>query len=68
MMGAKKKPLEVLTLADLGLPVGEVGDAGSKTTVLGLADPPGRIHSVKVKDEGDAARIIVDLLVEKQLA
>jgi electron transfer flavoprotein beta subunit len=68
MMGAKKKPLEVLTLADLGLPVGEAGDAGSKTTVLGLADPPGRIHAMKVKDEGDAARIIVDLLVEKQLA
>jgi electron transfer flavoprotein beta subunit len=68
MMGAKKKPLEVLTLADVGLAGGEAGDSGSKTTVLGLAHPPGRINSVKVKDEGNAARIIVDFLLEKQLA
>jgi hypothetical protein len=33
-----------------------------------MADPPGRINSVKLKDEGNAARIIVDFLVQKQLA
>jgi electron transfer flavoprotein beta subunit len=68
MMGAKKKPLEVLTLADVGLDDLQAGDAGAKTAVLGLADPPGRINSVRVKDEGNAARIIVGFLVEKQLA
>jgi electron transfer flavoprotein beta subunit len=68
MMGAKKKPLDVLSLADLGLDDLQAGDAGSKTAVLGIADPPGRINAVKMKDEGNAARIIVDFLVEKQLA
>jgi electron transfer flavoprotein beta subunit len=68
MMGAKKKPLELVTLADLGLDAAEAGEAGSKTTVLNIADPPGRINAVRVKDEGNAARVIVDFLVEKQLA
>jgi electron transfer flavoprotein beta subunit len=68
MMGAKKKPLEVLALADLGLDPAEAGEAGSKTTVLSLADPPGRSNSIKVKDEGNAAQVIVDFLAEKQLA
>jgi electron transfer flavoprotein beta subunit len=68
MMGARKKPLDVLSLADLGLDDLQAGDAGSKTAVLGMADPPGRINSVKLKDEGNAARIIVDFLVQKQLA
>jgi electron transfer flavoprotein beta subunit len=68
MMAAKKKPLEVLALADLGLHGGEAGEDGSKTTVLNIADPPGRINSIKVTDEGNGAQIIVDFLVEKQLA
>lgn len=67
MMGAKKKPLEMLTLADLGLGPGDAGDGGSKTTVLGIATPPGRINSVKITDDGNAAQAIVDYLVDKQL-
>ena len=67
-MGAKKKPLEVLTLADLGLDAGEVGDAGSGTEVLGLGAPPTRANSVTVEDDGKAAQAIYDFLVAKQLA
>jgi electron transfer flavoprotein beta subunit len=67
MMGAKKKPLEVLTLADLGLDAGEVGDAGSGTEVLGLAAPPTRANSITVEDDGNAAQAICDFLVEQQL-
>ena len=66
MMGAKKKPLEVLTLADLGLDAA-AGDAGSKTSVLGIAKPPGRSNSVKITDEGNAAQAIVDFLADRQL-
>ena len=66
MMGAKKKPLEVLTLADLGL-AADAGDAGSKTSVLGIAKPPGRSNSVKLTDEGNAAQAIVDFLADRQL-
>ena len=64
-MGAKKKPLEVLTLADLGLGAGDAGDGGSKTSVLGIATPPGRVNSVKITDDGNAAQAIVDYLAEQ---
>ena len=67
VMGAKKKPLEVLTLADLGLDAADVGAVGSKTEVLGLGDPPARANSVKIEDDGTAAQRILDYLVEKQL-
>jgi len=67
MMGAKKKPLEVIALTDLGLDADAAGDAGSKTKVLGLAKPPGRVNSVKISDDGNAAQAIVDYLVDKQL-
>ena len=67
MMGAKKKPLEVLALADLGIDGADAGDGGSKTSVLGIAKPPGRANSIKVTDDGTAAQAIVDFLVDKQL-
>ena len=66
MMGAKKKPLEVLTLGDLGLDA-DAGDAGSNTSVLGIATPPGRSNSVQITDEGNAAQDIVDFLADRQL-
>ena len=68
MMGAKKKPLELLTLADLGIDAAETGEVGSKTAVLNVADPPSRVDSIKFRDDGNAAQVIVDFLVEKQLA
>lgn len=67
MMGAKKKPLATLTLADLGLTTDEAGEAGSKTEVLEVADPPSRANSSLIEDSGDAAQAIFDYLVEKQL-
>src|SRR5581483_1476839 len=64
MMGAKKKPLDTLTFADLGL----AGDAIEPlTTVLRFTEPPTRANSVKVDDEANAAQTIVDFLVGKQL-
>src|SRR6266850_1563937 len=39
IMGAKKKPSDVVSLADLGLDAGDAGEAGSKTEVLALAEP-----------------------------
>jgi electron transfer flavoprotein beta subunit len=66
-MGAKKKPLEVLSLADLGIDPSEAGDAGSKTEVLAFGEPPARANSRKIEDEGGAAQAILDFLVEKQL-
>src|SRR3954469_12403102 len=44
IMGAKKKPQEVLSLAELGVD-GGVGESGSGTEVLALGDPPPRGES-----------------------
>jgi electron transfer flavoprotein beta subunit len=67
IMGAKKKPSEVVSLSELGLDAGEAGEAGSKTEVLGLAEPPARGDARKIEDDGSAAQAIVDFLAEKRL-
>ena len=67
IMGAKKKPQESLSAADLGLDAATLGDAGSGTTVLALADPPPRGDARKIEDDGSAAQQVVDFLAEKKL-
>jgi electron transfer flavoprotein beta subunit len=53
IMAAKKKPVQVLTLAGLGLAAGSVGLAGAATWVEDHAARPPRAAGVVVKDEGD---------------
>ena len=67
IMGAKKKQQDVLSIADLGVDAGEVGEAGSRTKVLALATPPARGDAKKISDDGTAAQAIVDFLAEKRL-
>jgi electron transfer flavoprotein beta subunit len=65
-MGAKKKPQETLSLADLAVPAEEAGEAGSRTTVEALNDPPARGDTQKIEDDGSAAEKIVEFLQEKR--
>jgi electron transfer flavoprotein beta subunit len=67
IMGAKKKPFETLSLADIGVDAGAAGEAGSKTEVLVLGEPPSRGDARKIEDDGSAAQQIVDFLAEKRL-
>ena len=68
IMGAKKKPQDVLSLAELGVDAAEAGEAGSRTSVLALGDPPARADARKIDDDGgSAAGAIVDFLAEKRL-
>jgi electron transfer flavoprotein beta subunit len=67
IMGAKKKPQDALSLADLELEAGAAGEEGSKTEVYALGDPPPRGDSRKIEDDGSAAQQIVDFLAEKRL-
>lgn len=67
VMGAKKKPLDVLSLADLGLTPADVGTAGSRTVVLATGDPPTRPDAVRIQDDAGAAEAIVEFLTKKQL-
>jgi electron transfer flavoprotein beta subunit len=67
IMGAKKKPQDASTGADLGLSAKEVGEAGSQTEVYAIAEPPPRGESRRIEDNGDAAAAIVEYLAEKKL-
>jgi len=67
IMGAKRKPHEVLSAADAGLDEGAVGSAGARTTVEGLSTPPAKGDGVKIEDQGDAAERILQFLVERKL-
>jgi len=60
IMGAKSKPQESLSAADVG------GAGESRTAVLALAPPPPRGESRRVED-GNAAEAIVDFLAEKRV-
>ncbi len=67
IMGAKSKPQETLSLADLGVDAGAAGEQGSQTEVLALGDPPPRGETRKVEDDGTGAEQIVEFLAEKRL-
>jgi electron transfer flavoprotein beta subunit len=53
IMAAKKKPVQSLALADLGVDAASAGLAGSVTEVTDFAARPPRAAGVVVKDEGD---------------
>src|SRR5207248_2345688 len=63
----KEKAQDVLSLTELGVDAGEAGEAGSRTTVLALGDPPARADARKIEDDGNVAQAIVDFLAEKRL-
>jgi electron transfer flavoprotein beta subunit len=67
IMGAKKKPQDVLSVSDLGLEVSEIGDEGSRTEVYAIGEPPARGESRRIEDDGDAAEAILEYLAEKKL-
>jgi electron transfer flavoprotein beta subunit len=66
IMGAKRKPQETVSLGDLGIAAGEAGEAGSRTEVYALGDPPSRGETAKIEDDGSAAEKILQFLLEKK--
>jgi electron transfer flavoprotein beta subunit len=68
IMGAKKKPITTLSLADLTLDAA-VGTGGSKTELLRFAPPPvrGRGKTVEAADGPSGAAAIFEFLKEKKL-
>jgi electron transfer flavoprotein beta subunit len=67
IMGARSKPLRSVNLSELGVDAGEAGEAGSKTVVRALNDPPPRGDTVKIEDDGSAAEKIVEYLAEQKV-
>jgi electron transfer flavoprotein beta subunit len=67
IMGAKSKPQETVSLAELGLDAELVGENGSRTIVRASAPPPPKSGQVTIEDDGSAAEKIVEYLAEKRL-
>jgi electron transfer flavoprotein beta subunit len=67
IMGAKKKPQDTVGVSDLGLDASEVGEAGSRTEVYAVGEPPARGESRRIEDNGDAAEAILQYLSERKL-
>ena len=65
-MAAKKKPVETLSLGDLGVAVDEVGLGGSWSTVTDFATRPPRQAGTIVTDEGDGGTKIAEFLVAQK--
>jgi electron transfer flavoprotein beta subunit len=68
IMGAKKKEIRSLSVADLGL-TKAVGSDGARTEVRALATPPGREKGrvVTAADAADGAATIVGFLKDRKL-
>jgi electron transfer flavoprotein beta subunit len=66
IMGAKKKPQDVVAVADLGLTPDQVGAAGSGTVVRGLNPPPPHGETIVLEDDGSGAERIVEYLAERR--
>jgi electron transfer flavoprotein beta subunit len=65
IMAAKKKPVETLTVADLG--VDDVGLASAWSTVTESQPKPPREAGQRVEDEGDGGVKVVEYLVAQKL-
>jgi electron transfer flavoprotein beta subunit len=62
IMAAKSKPVDELTVADLGLEAGQVGAAGSRQEIINVAEAEARQAGEIVVDEGEAHLNIIAFL------
>ncbi len=67
IMAAKKKPVEVLTLADTNVEAGQVGKDNAATTVTASSPKPPRAAGEKVTDEGEGGNDVAKYLVAQKL-
>jgi electron transfer flavoprotein beta subunit len=69
IMGAKKKPLEAKGAGDVGIEGDKVGEAGSRTSVLGINPPPEKEAGQIIEDEDtdETVEKIVSWLEERKL-
>jgi len=67
IMAAKKKPVQTVTVADLGLDAGSVGLASATSEVVEMTPRPPRQAGQIVKDEGDGGVKLADFLAAQKL-
>jgi electron transfer flavoprotein beta subunit len=64
IMAAKSKPVDQVTVADLGLDAGSVGSAGAGQETLAVDDAPVREAGDIVEDDGEAFQKVVQFLAD----
>ena len=67
IMAAKKKPVTVLTLAEIGVEADEVGVANASSKVLSSTPKPAKAAGEKITDEGEGGNKIAEYLVGQKL-
>lgn len=67
IMEAKKKPVDTVTAADLGIGSGDVGNGGSGQTITEVEPIASRQAGEVIEDDGDAYLRIVALLEEAKV-
>jgi electron transfer flavoprotein beta subunit len=67
IMAAKKKPVETVDIADLGVDAGDVGLADAWSKVVEAAPKPPREAGQRVEDDGDGGAKIAEYLVGQKL-
>lgn len=67
IMAAKKKPVTVLSLQDVGIDPAQVGKEGSWTSVAASAPRPARGAGTIITDDGNAGVKLVDYLASQKL-
>jgi electron transfer flavoprotein beta subunit len=66
IMAAKKKPVEVLSLADLGIGPGQAGAAAARTVVREITPRPPRQAGERVSDDGSGGAVLADFLTAQK--
>jgi len=67
IMAAKRKPVEILSVEDLGIDPTTVGLQGSKTRVVNVDEPAARAAGEVYEDKGDAAQRIIEFLIARKV-
>jgi len=62
IMAAKSKPVDEVTVADLGIEAGSVGWAGANQEIVSIEPAPAREAGEKIVDEGEAFQKVVEYL------
>jgi electron transfer flavoprotein beta subunit len=62
IMAAKSKPVDTLTVADLGIDPAEIGGSGARQEIVDVSEAEARSAGEIVVDEGDGAQRIVAFL------
>ena len=64
IMAAKSKPLDQVTVADLGLDAGQVGWSGAGQEIIEVSEAEAREAGTIVEDDGEGFQKVVDFLAE----